>query len=124
MCCINLDTRVILANFFGSPYFDEIPGESVDLEKIRQCAVFLSNNLPGYVNYDLSRKELENAASTGQFALVEDGTCISKQQDIDREKVNKVYPQYIAEKLKKLSDDYLMKHLYEKTIVPIKMLFY
>ena len=123
MCCIILDAKIILSNFFGSPSFlPEMGNGLVDKETINQCSIFISNNLPGYVVCDLSDESIEEAVADGEFDYDFFGGNFIFKQEINREFYNQFYPKTIADELEQIVDCFLQRKLYQERIVPVKTL--
>lgn len=123
MCCIKLDAKVILNNFFGSPDFGKkIKGGRVKKETINQCSIFISNNLPGYVICDLSENAIEEAVEDGNFEYDVRGEDFIFKHKIDRRAYNQFYPQVVAEQLEHIVDYFLRNDLYEEHVEPVKTL--
>lgn len=123
MCCITLDARVILNNYFGSPIFlQENEGKLVNREIIDQCSIFISNNLPGYVVCDLSDEAIEEAVEEGNYDYDFIGKKFIFKHEIDRRIYNQFYPRTIAEDLENIVDCFLKRKLYNSQVAPIKTL--
>lgn len=123
MCCITLDARIILNNFFGSPSFSqEMRMEPVNKETIVQCSIFISNNLPGYVICDLSERAIEEAIADGNFDYDFGGKNFIFKHEVNRESYNQFYPRSIAKELEQIVDHYLQRRLYQGRVAPIKTL--
>lgn len=123
MCCITLDARVILNNYFGSPIFlQENEGKLVNREIIDQCSIFISNNLPGYVVCDLSDEAIEEAVEEGNYDYDFIGKKFIFKHEIDRRIYNQFYPRTIAEDLEHIVDCFLQRKLYNGQVAPIKTL--
>lgn len=123
MCCITLDAKVVLNNFFGSPKFsDEIKGGFVNRETIDQCCIFISNNLPGYVMCDLSDEAIFEAMKDGNFDYDFREKNFRFKYNVDREIYNQYYPQKIANELEHIVDCFLERRLYKEHVMPIKTL--
>lgn len=123
MCCIILDAKVILNNFFGSPNFDtKIIGARVKKRTINQCSIFISNNLPGYVFCDLSEAAIGEAIGEGNFEYDDREESFIFKQKIDRSEYNQFYPQTIAEQLEHIVDYFLKSNLDVIHVEPIKTL--
>lgn len=123
MCCITLDARIILNNFFGSPSFSqEMRKGLVDREIIDQCSIFISNNLPGYVICDLSDEAIEEAVANGDFDYDFGKKNFIIKHEINREIYNQFYPESIAKELEQIVDYFLQRKLYKERVAPIKTL--
>lgn len=123
MCCITLDARIILNNFFGSPSFSqEMRRELVNKETIDQCSIFISNNLPGYVICDLSDEAIEEAVADGDFDYDFGKKNFIFKHEINREIYNQFYPESIAKELEQIVDCFLQRKLYKGRVAPIKTL--
>ena len=59
MCGLHLRTDLLLACFFASENSHKIGAKCVNIKVIEKLAIYLANNLPGYVSYDLSEESIE-----------------------------------------------------------------
>lgn len=117
MCCITLDAKMILNNFFGSPEFKNIMTEqSVNLKTMKRCSVFISNNLPGYVVCDLSNDSIMDLELDGNIAYNFQDKTFKLKHKIDRKYYNRFYPKAIATELEESVDFFIKEKLYEKDI--------
>lgn len=123
MCCITLDAKIILNNFFGSPSFSqEMKRERVNKETIERCSVFISNNLPGYVICDLSDEAIEEAVADGTLDYDYRGKSFIFKKEINREIYNQFYPESITKDIEQIVDYFLQRKLYEGRVAPVKTL--
>lgn len=123
MCCITLDAKVILNNFFGSPVFlSEFREGAVNKEIIDQCSIFISNNLPGYVICDLSDSSIREAVEDGNVRYDFQRKEFIFMHEINREIYNAFYPKLIAKELENIVDCFLQRKLYDSQIIPVKTL--
>ena len=123
MCCIKLDARIILNNFFGSPNFSqEMKEKYVERKTIDQCSIFISNNLPGYVICDLSDEAIEEAVADGDVGYDFVKKSFIFKHEINREIYNQFYPRVVAKELEEIVDYFLKRKLYKERVEPIKTL--
>lgn len=117
MCCLTIETDVMLANFFGSPKYEELGENVATINNIEKCAKILANNLPGYVFYDLTPKKIESLIKEDRnYAYGDDGRIIYRGEKIDRKSYNMIYTQEISNKISKIVDDYFQNRLFDEDI--------
>lgn len=116
MCCITIETDVLIANFFGSPQCGLMRMNGAELEKIERCAIVLANNLPGYVFYDLSSKRIDRLVKENKEFVLDGGKMYYRGGWIDRKQYNKVYASDISEKISNIVDGFFQYRLYDKEI--------
>ncbi len=116
MCCITIETDVLVANFFGSPESGLAGMDGVELEVIEKCARVLANNLPGYVFYDLSPKKIAELVEENKEFVLNDGKMYYRGPGIDRRQYNKVYVPSIARRIGEIVDGFFHFGLYNKEI--------
>lgn len=116
MCCITIETDVLVANVFGSPEKELAGMDGVELETIEKCAKVLANNLPGYVFYDLSSRKVESFLKENKGFTLSDGTIYYRGEEIDRRHYNRVYVPAISNKISEIVDNFFRFGLYNKEI--------
>lgn len=116
MCCITIETDVLIANFFGSPENELAGMGGVELEVIEKCAKVLANNLPGYVFYDLSSKKIAELVEENKEFVLNDGKMYYRGPGIDRKQYNKVYVPAISKRIGEIVDGFFRFGLYDKEI--------
>lgn len=116
MCCITIETDVLIANIFGSPQKEQLGMDGVELEVIEKCAMVLANNLPGYVFYDLSFKKIEEFLKENKDFILNGSKIYYRGINIDREQYNKVYIPAISKKIGEIVDAFFSFGLYNKVI--------
>lgn len=116
MCCITIETDVLMANFFGSPKCGMMGMNGAELEKIEKCAKVLANNLPGYVFYDLSPKKIDKLVKENKEFVLDDGKMYYRGGRIDRDQYNRVYISDISQKISEIVDEFFQYRLYDKEI--------
>lgn len=116
MCCITIETEVLMANFFGSPECEFTGMDGVELEKIEKCAKVLANNLPGYVFYDLSPKKIKELTKENHDFLLNEGKIYYRGKKINRDQYNNIYSVSISKKISGIIDGFFKLHLYDKEI--------
>lgn len=116
MCCITIETGVLVANFFGSPENESVGQNGVELELIEKCAKVLANNLPGYVFYDLSSRKIEEFVEENKEFELRDGKIYYRGEKIDRKQYNKVYVPSISKRIGEIVDGFFRYGLYNKEI--------
>lgn len=116
MCCITIETEVLVANFFGSPECIFTGADGVEVEKIEKCAKVLANNLPGYVFYDLSVKKINELTKENHDFLMNGGKIYYRGKKINRDQYNTIYSASISEKIVRIIDGFFRLHLYDKEI--------
>lgn len=123
MCCITIDTEVLFANFFGSPEYQKYEEQGATPEILEKCAILLSNNLPGYVFYDLTEKKiLEVIKKNPGYKIEVNEEIFYRGQKINREYYNNIYTPMISERIKSVVDTFFNERLYEKKIVPLALI--
>lgn len=116
MCCITIETDVLMANFFGSPKCGQMAEEGVELEKIERCARVLANNLPGYVFYDLTQKKIISFMKENKDFILQDNKISYHGRKINRNKYNNIYSEKISSKISEVVDAFFDQKLYDKDI--------
>lgn len=116
MCCITIETDVLIANIFGSPQKILAGMDGVSLEVIEKCAKVLANNLPGYVFYDLSFRKIEGFLKENKDFVLNNDKIYYRGEKIDREQYNKVYVSAISQKIGEIVDAFFYFGLYNKVI--------
>lgn len=116
MCCITIDTEVILANIFGSPELNLMRGEGIGVDIIEKCAVVLANNLPGYVFYDVTLPAIQKTTLENISFKIEHGKVYYFGNPICREKYNQIYTPTIASKIINLIDGFFKYEMYNDSV--------
>ena len=116
MCCITIETDVLVANFFGSPECRFTGMDGVEVEKIEKCAKVLANNLPVYVFYDLSLKKINELTKENHDFLLSEGKIYYRGKKINRDQYNNIYSASISEKIGRIIDGFFRLRLYDKEI--------
>lgn len=123
MCCINLSTEAILENYFGSPNFKMPENKKVEVWKIQSFVAFLSNNLPGYVEYDLSIEALKEVSKKNNFILDSSNKYIICNKELkDRQLYNYSFSQPTSTNIESTVDYFFRKNLHNKKIKPLELL--
>lgn len=112
MSCITIETDALLANFFGSPEYETIGENEISIKIIERCAIFLANNLPGYVFFDLSKDSISYVAKKSLWYQIDGDNIIYSGLKIDRDNYNRVYSARIANKITNMVDDFFVNKLY------------
>lgn len=116
MCCITIETDVLVANVLGSPEKQRAGIDGVEMETIEKCAKVLANNLPGYVFYDLSSKRVEAFLQANKDFELNDGKIYYRGAKINRKQYNKVYVPTISNRISEIVDGFFHFGLYNKEI--------
>lgn len=116
MCCITIETDVLVVNVFGSPEKKSTGMDGVELAVIEKCAKVLANNLPGYVFYDLSSRKIEAFLEENKAFTLNDGIIYYRGEKIDRKQYNRVYVPPISNRISEIVDNFFHYGLYKKEI--------
>lgn len=116
MCCITIDTEVILANIYGSPEVNLMKGDGIRIDVIEKCAVVLANNLPGYVFFDATPAAIKKVAIENMDFKEENGKVYYYGDKICRDYYNRIYTPSIAEKITNLVDGFFKYKLYDAQV--------
>lgn len=116
MCCITIDTEVLLANFFGSPGYMEMNEDSVAIGTIEKCAIVLANSLPGYVFYDVTQKKIRELSERNKDYVIHQGRVSYRGKGIDRNQYNRIYTYKISHNIEQIVDLFFQYHLYDRQI--------
>lgn len=122
MGCISIDAKVLLYNFFGSQSFN-LNKESVPLEIIDKCAIFLANNLPGYVFYDSNVSSIIRVTKKNPEFILSEGKVICKGNNINLEIINNIYSKTISNKIQEIVNDFFENNLFEKEIILLSPIY-
>ena len=113
MSCITIETDAMLANFFGSPEYEKIGESKVNIQIVEKCAIFLANNLPGYVFFDLSKNSINDVARNSPWYQLDGDDIIYSGVKIDRDNFNYIYTSRIANRITNTVDDFFVNELYQ-----------
>lgn len=116
MCCVTIDTEVMLANFFGSPEYRKMQEDSVEIETIEKCAIVLANNLPGYVFYDVSPKAIRKLSEKNKGYILEGKRVKYRGREIDLKQYNRRYTPKISDSIEKIINSFFIYQLYNKQV--------
>ena len=125
MSCLRIDLETILNIFGGHPiFFNEFPNGIVKKEIIEKCAIYLINNLPGYVYCDISGDEIKKAIKDNdRISYHEEKEIFIYKKLKNRNYYVSSYSKSIGEKIISLIDYFLKEKLYEKEIVLLKRVY-
>lgn len=118
MCCITINTEVLFANFFGCEAFREQEAlmHGVELTVIERCALTLSNNLPGYVFFDLSERNVERLLEENKDYYRKDGKIFYRGDKIQLEDYNSIYIDYVSARIREIVTGFFNNHLYNEKV--------
>lgn len=110
MCCIRINTDVLLANLFGSE-----ERKTLSVRDIDAYIRFLARRFPSYLVSDFSEYKLVEAAEKyPKFYRIADKEELSVKPGKkvpDRDLVNEIYPGIVSNYLKNLTDLYMREYI-------------
>lgn len=117
MCCIQINSEILLENVLGS---DEIKKGAVSFKDIEKCGIFLENNLPGYVKCDVNMDIMSRLARNYGCTLEGDTTIVLTNVCSVKRRNERFYPADIAKRIGDIVDAFWQQGEDERDVVRVK----
>lgn len=108
MCCLRVETDVLLANIMNSKNYN---GVELTVYDLGNCVRYIANRMPGYLDSDVSSDRVGEIATMYPELFEYDGVFVKRGQYLPRiEFFNQKYPEHIIERICAIINDFLINY--------------